>query len=184
MKALLIIIFIICFNLKSDNDIVIQEVKVVAALNKTMNSLRNGLLNAFSDGDVIDALNMCSLTAEDLTNSNNSLNTSIKRISQKYRNPENKPSKYELQILRDFEKKLLNGAKVSDLIYRKVINNYGKKTLVYLKAIPTKDICLNCHGSNIEDKVLKEIKILYPSDKAINFKLGDIRGAFSVRHNF
>ena len=38
---------------------------------------------------------MCSVEAQDLTVLHNTENTSIKRISLKYRNPTNKPTKQE-----------------------------------------------------------------------------------------
>ena len=51
-------------------------------------------------------------------------------------------------------------------------------------SIPIKEVCLNCHGQNIDKDVQAQISSKYPNDNAIGFKLGDIRGAFSVRHNF
>ena len=59
-------------------------------------------------------------------------------------------------------------------------NNYK---FVYLKAIRIKEVCLNCHGSNINNDLKKEIQKLYPDDKAINYKLNDIRGAFVMYRN-
>ena len=46
---------------------------------------------------------------------------------------------------------------------------------VYAKAIRIKEVCLNCHGININDDLKKEIQKLYPDDKAINYKLNDLR---------
>ena len=54
---------------------------------------------------------------------------------------------------------------------------------VYVKAIRIKEVCLNCHGSNISSDLKKEIQKLYPDDKAINYKLNDIRGAFVLYRN-
>ena len=47
---------------------------------------------------------MCSIQAQDLTNDFNTQNTMIKRISLKYRNLKNKPTKFEAEILESFEK--------------------------------------------------------------------------------
>ena len=60
-------------------------------------------------------------------------------------------------------------------------NNNNK--FVYAKAIRIKEVCLNCHGSNINNDLKKEIQRLYPDDKAINYKLNDIRGAFVMYRN-
>ena len=115
---------------------------------------------------------------------NNTEKTSIRRISLKYRNPANKPTKKEELILKSFEEKLQSGAGFNDLVFKQTITNYKEKTFTYIKAIPVKEVCLNCHGDNVSKKVLKQIKINYPNDKAIGFNLGEIRGAFSVRHTF
>ena len=37
------------------------------------------------------------------------------------------------------------------------------------------------YGSNIESKLAHKISELYPDDNAYNYKIGDIRGAFSVK---
>ncbi len=184
MKILIIIFFIIYGNLKSETYLNKEELSVIMTINKTMKTLKENLENALQDGDITEAFKMCSDKAQDLTFNNNNNNTTIKRISLKYRNPKNKPTKYEEEILRSFENKLLSGVKFNELIFKKVTNNYKNKTLVYLKAIPTKGVCLNCHGKNIDDKVFEKIKAVYPNDMAIGYRLGEIRGAFSVRHNF
>ena len=49
-----------------------------------------------------------------------------------------------------------------------------------MKAIPTGKPCLTCHGAEIKSNIVAKINELYPYDKAKNFKVGDIRGAFSV----
>ena len=50
-----------------------------------------------------------------------------------------------------------------------------------MKAIPTGEVCLTCHGSNIKASLQIRINELYPDDKAYGFKIGDIRGAFFVQ---
>ena len=49
-----------------------------------------------------------------------------------------------------------------------------------MKAIPTQALCLNCHGELMSTPVKAKIKQLYPGDKATGFKVGDIRGAFTL----
>ena len=46
-----------------------------------MLSLKNSLEKALESGDVENAVKMCSLEAQDLTNKNNTRKTTIKRIS-------------------------------------------------------------------------------------------------------
>ena len=43
------------------------------------------------------------------------------------------------------------------------------------------EVCLKCHGENIDPAVKAKLGELYPNDKATGYKLGDLRGAFTVR---
>jgi hypothetical protein len=49
-----------------------------------------------------------------------------------------------------------------------------------MKAIPTGDVCLLCHGAQLAPGVSQVLTELYPEDKATGFSMGDIRGAFVV----
>jgi hypothetical protein len=49
-----------------------------------------------------------------------------------------------------------------------------------MKAIPTAEVCLVCHGENIAPNIQAKLAELYPNDKAIGFNVGELRGAFSV----
>lgn len=49
-----------------------------------------------------------------------------------------------------------------------------------MKAIPTAGLCLQCHGTAINPEVSAKLNELYPHDKAVGYREGDIRGAFLV----
>jgi hypothetical protein len=49
-----------------------------------------------------------------------------------------------------------------------------------MKAIPTGEVCLACHGSDITPEVAAAIDERYPDDMARGYSLGDVRGAFSL----
>ena len=49
-----------------------------------------------------------------------------------------------------------------------------------MKAIPTGEVCLACHGKDINPDVASALDAAYPQDQARGYALGDIRGAFSV----
>ena len=38
----------------------------------------------------------------------------------------------------------------------------------------------NCHGSKIKEPIQENITKLYNNDKAVDYKMGEIRGAFSL----
>ena len=107
MKFLIIILLIFSFNLKSDTNLNEHEDIIKKTLSNTMLSLKNSLEKALESGDVENAVKMCSLEAQDLTNKSNTRKTTIKRISLKYRNLKNKPTKFEETILHKILKKKL-----------------------------------------------------------------------------
>jgi len=51
----------------------------------------------------------------------------------------------------------------------------GDTTRVY-KPLITAPVCLKCHGSSVSPEIKKLIKEVYPNDKAMNFKEGELRG--------
>ena len=100
MRNLIILFtFFIC-HLKANTDTNFQEELAIAVINKTMKSLKNKLQTALKSGDTVSAFKLCSIEAQDLTMINNTVNTSVKRISLRYRNPANKPSNKEELILK------------------------------------------------------------------------------------
>jgi len=85
-----------------------------------------------------------------------------------------------MAVLEGFEKDKAAGKPVAELVWKNVVEVDGKPTLRMMKAIGTEDVCLTCHGTAINPEVQAKIQALYPEDKAVGFKAGDIRGAFSV----
>ncbi len=47
-------------------------------------------------------------------------------------------------------------------------------------------MCLNCHGTagvQVKENTLAKIHQLYPEDRAMNFKEGDLRGVWHIIFN-
>ncbi len=66
------------------------------------------------------------------------------------------------------------------LEHAEVVTQDGKRLFRYMKAIPTREVCLACHGRSLDPAVESTLKELYPEDRARGFSVGDIRGAFTV----
>jgi len=41
--------------------------------------------------------------------------------------------------------------------------------------------CLKCHGEDIDPKVAAKLDALYPQDNARGYKVGQVRGAFTLK---
>ena len=104
----------------------------------------------------------------------------IRRVSFKNRNPNNIPDAYESRILHLIEKDYANGTLKG--YYEDFATTSGEKAYKYMEPIIIKELCLHCHDTKdaIDPEVLVQIKKLYPNDKAMGYKTGDLRGAIFV----
>jgi len=104
---------------------------------------------------------------------------SVKRVSNRARNPLDMPDAYEQKVLKDFEKKITTTK--DDVERYEVVKEGGVRYARYMKAIKIDTVCLACHGSEIAPGVSQRISELYPHDPAKNYKMGDLRGAVSIK---
>ncbi len=143
--------------------------------------LQNALRQAIKTGGPAHAIQVCEEKAPEIAaRISEEKGWLIGRTSLRFRNPLNAPDSWEQKVLHQFEERKARGEDPNDLEYSEVIVKNGKRTFRYMKAIPTKEICLTCHGSKIPSQVSEKLNELYPEDKARGFKKGDIRGAFTI----
>lgn len=107
----------------------------------------------------------------------------IRRVSLKNRNPKAVPDAWEEAVLKEFDKRAAAGEKPTGLEKGEVVTMDGKKVYRYMKALPTQDLCLNCHGTpdRISPAVQAKLKELYPADKAVGYHAAEIRGAITIK---
>ena len=106
---------------------------------------------------------------------------SVARTSLKPRNAASAPDDYERKIMEDFDARIAKGEKAADLSSAEIVENRGGRVFRFIKAIPTTEMCLTCHGSDVKAELKAKIAELYPNDRATGFKLGDMRGAFTLQ---
>ncbi len=189
MKSILYVILISLFFIACDKKEVdnFNEEKYKAELGKYakdyMMELKGVLVKNMQNGGALAAVNVCSDTAMDLTNHFSSkMGVTVKRFSLKNRNPLNKPDEFEERALNRFEKLIAeNKLDKKSYVIEKIEEN-NETVVKFVKPILIDAPCLNCHGneSQISKEVTNLIKSKYPKDKAINYKIGDLRGAISV----
>jgi hypothetical protein len=105
----------------------------------------------------------------------------IMRTSSRVRNADNAPDAWEQEVLDKFSAQLGRGADAAKLEYYEVtVTKEGQKFFRYMKPIMTGEVCLTCHGTEVKPDLKSEIAKYYPDDKALGYRLGDMRGAFSL----
>lgn len=149
--------------------------KIVQSTGKT---LSGHVKKAIQEKGPIEAINFCKLSAYPLTDSlSKQYNVKIKRLAIKNRNPENKATGKDIEVIEKYEMRIADNKKVKPNIQKQ------DNKIVFYAPIRLQNACLVCHGtprSEIPDTLFNHIKSLYPNDLAINFNEGDLRGIWKL----
>ena len=152
-----------------------------ALIQQFASSLQSELVSAMQEGGPIKAIEVCQDKAPAIADNLSQTSAwEIGRTSLKTRNPENAPDAWETRILEQFESLKAAGNEVAGMSYAEVLESDGQKAYRYMQAIPTQEICLTCHGSDINPELAQAIDAAYPEDQARGYSAGDIRGAFTL----
>ena len=154
-----------------------------ALIKEFAGTLRDELQAAIKAGGPISAVTVCKdrapAIAADLAARSG---WEVKRTSLKPRNLAlDTPDAWERQVLTRFEERKAAGEAADTLAFGAVVDDAGgAKRFRFMKAIPTGDVCLACHGKDINPDVARALDAAYAGDQARGYAVGDIRGAFSV----
>ena len=106
----------------------------------------------------------------------------ISRSSHKLRNPKNAPDAYTAAAIEEFLARQNAGEAAADLAKAEIVEAEGGQVFRMVKAIPTGELCLNCHGgTEVKPEVVEALAELYPEDQARGFKVGEMRGVFTLQ---
>ena len=107
----------------------------------------------------------------------------IRRVSLRPRNPKAVPDAWERAALEDFDRRAAAGESPAKLEKAEVIVEDGQQVQRYMRALPTQQLCLSCHGaaSSLSPAVAAQLNALYPADQAVGYRVGDIRGAMTIK---
>lgn len=180
---LTIAIFAACIISACTNNNIDEELALSREASKQLGSqLKSKLVSAMQSSGPVAAIVVCNLEAIDISSEVSSKNNlEVRRTSLKIRNPANKPDAWELKQLEWFNSQQATGIDANILEKSEIVKENGKNIFRYMKAIPTQEPCLLCHGVTISPAVKEKINDLYPQDQATGYKPGQIRGAFTIR---
>ena len=144
---------------------------------ETKKILGKNLMGAIQQKGTLEALAFCNHQAIPLTDSMaTKYNATIKRVSDKNRNPNNKANQEELHYIAQFKKELVAKQDIKPVVLEK-----GNKIQFYYP-IETNTMCLKCHGKpeQIKPEVRAKTLQLYPKDLAIGYSENEVRGIWSI----
>lgn len=152
-----------------------------ATVKEFMQTLKQELQGGMQDGGPVNAISVCNLSAPAIANTYSVRNGwDVGRTSLKLRNPDNAPDAWERSVLESFEERKAAGEDPAKMEHYETVRRDGVREFRYMKAIPTAQLCLACHGENIDSITMTRLEKLYPDDHARGYKAGDIRGAFTI----
>ena len=153
-----------------------------AAADALLQRLVGRLNQEYQQGGAGRGVQVCAQVAQTLTREvAREQGVQMRRVSLKNRNPRNAPDAWERQILQRWERDLQAGKPIGEVGEWRT--QQGQRVYRYMRPIMlAMPLCLECHGDpqNIKPEVRRLIRQNYPNDKATGYKLGDLRGAFSI----
>jgi len=140
--------------------------------------LKAELKEGLEQGGPVAAVNICKDVAPQIASEvSRRSGARVMRTSLRYRNPGNAPEDWQVSVLEDFESRAAALKNPAPLEYF-VAGKDGR--VRYMSAIRIDGVCLACHGETLAPPLQERLDAEYPHDKAIGYRLGDVRGAFSV----
>jgi hypothetical protein len=142
--------------------------------------LTQELVKAMTEGGPERAIAICAVKAPAIADRYSQLpGINIRRVSLQMRNPNIIPDRYELSVLSQFASTTHDEPQTASVLVR---DSGDVKRFRYMKEIKTGQLCLSCHGdpAGFSFALKKALREKYPDDRAVGYRLGDSRGAYSV----
>jgi hypothetical protein len=150
-----------------------------------LKKLANTMKSEMQAGGPTAAMKVCREVAPNLAN-DISLEKGwrVTRVGTRTRNPMlGLPDAWEQVVLQDFQERAARGEKFEDMTRFEVVEEPSGKSLRFMRAIGLAPQCVICHGNpdQLAEPVRSLLNDLYPHDRAIDYKPGDLRGAVSIK---
>lgn len=164
--------------LASDSAAVTRAREAANALGRDLQGL---LLSQMERGGPLSAVAFCADSAQMRTARHAREGVHVRRVSLKVRNPANTPDAVERAALGTLASRHASGHLPAELV--EVRGGGNDRRLHYLRPIIVQEKCLSCHGdpTQIDPAVQRVLTARYPTDAAVGYRAGDLRGAISVR---
>lgn len=166
----------------ADADVEALKSEAAEIIKSFSEELQGALLTAMKEGGPVNAINICNEKAPEIAASAEAASGwSVARSSHKLRNPENAPDAYTAAAIADFVAREAAGETAKGFAKAEIVEEDGQKVFRFVKAIPTGQPCLNCHGGeDVKPEVVAKLAELYPDDAARGFSVDQMRGVFTL----
>lgn len=157
-----------------ETDLALQAQEIVKQF---AGQLKPQLQQAMREGGPPLAVKVCAETAPLIADSlSESTGWSVRRVSDRPRNPKAAMDDWETRAFRTLETRLEQGNGEALITY-----DTTQKGFRYVQAQVTEGLCLSCHGAVLDANTTAALELHYPNDQAKGYQLGEIRGLFSLQ---
>ena len=165
------------------NENAMQETRDIASA--MLKELGQTLQAAMANGGPENAIGVCKTQAPEIAQNLSTKNQlQVARVGTRARNAVmGQPNEWQALALKQFEARLASGDKPHDIEYVQLTKSGAYDLeLRYAKPIVMQAMCTACHGSTeqITPSVKAKLEQMYPNDKAVDYKPGELRGAVVV----
>jgi hypothetical protein len=108
----------------------------------------------------------------------------VSLVALKPRNPAlGTADAWERKVLREFEARAARGEKPETVERSEIVSENGTRYFRFMKAVPVTALCMNCHApaEQLGPAVKALLAVEYPHDRAIGYRLSQVRGAATVK---
>ena len=154
------------------------KAEATSIVKKFGGTLKPHLKGAMKSSGPVMAIEVCSVQAPAIAAQlTKETGWNVKRVSLKARNSSTAtPDAWETKVLKQFDERQANGEPAKKMAYAEIVDGQYR----FMKAQGVEPLCLKCHGEQVKAEVQAALKLNYPKDTAMGYKLGEIRGAFSL----
>lgn len=142
--------------------------------------LKGRLEQELAAGGPVVAARVCSEVAQSLAAARAGEGLAIRRVSERPRNPADRPDAWESAQLARWTAQQTAGENLTEVAQRVEID--GAAYLRYLQPLRIAAPCLACHGdpATFSPELRALLAERYPEDPAVGYRLDELRGAISV----
>ena len=179
-----VVVLVMATSIASADQIALEQgASEVAAT--FLEELGEAMTREMTMGGPIEAIIVCTKLAPDIAGRlSREHGWRVTRVGTRVRNPLlGMPDAWEQRVLAEFTERAAKGKTFTGMTHNEVVSEPGGQYFRFMQAIMVQPKCLLCHGSS--DQIPESIRIMlkqqYPFDRAIGYKVGDLRGAVSIK---
>lgn len=162
-----------------------REQAAMAVTQTLFEELSGALQSAMQEGGPPGAIGVCQDFAPQIAaRLSRETGWRITRVGTRVRNPMlGMPDAWEQGVLNDFRERMAEGEPMQSMTHAEVVEEPDGEVFRFMRAIGTQETCLACHGTaeTVHDGTFQALGEHYPHDRATGYRLGELRGAFSVK---